>query len=581
MKDMIDSVLDPKGTELKKLVAAGKFEAAAQLWVDNEAEFAKSEKLAPFKPTIGKGLGELLGASVPGTLVTLDALATTPAPLQTTASRAAHWTNSPDQWPEIRAKLVAADALLVGARSHAFFIRVPTLAPAWVSTLAASNAQARERLMEGAVRAFVAYDHLSATPFFEAFPVPVADRMKSALAVRAAAVWTTAVLRGSEAQARALVRTYVPHIKSPEARLLIGGAYAGVVARERNWHGPRSLQQIVQLIQTMDDAGLDPAPAARGVKIGLVRGLNPQVDALPWKLTDTALSAIAVEPVPHTALSAWAREVAAVKPNQVYVLIDLARLSVSWRAGDISERRAERQVGQREEPNPDWDSARSEVNAARKELIEVEELDRQAQAQAQQLAAQSRGSSAHAMSAVFASAASAAALSSARGRVARAELSFTNTPRTVTKPVKQNYQTALARFEVVQTRDVGVYIVDGSRGVFGKVELRDTARVQENVEFGVDPRDASFSTVTARNTAARAQLKRFAEKEMAVDPTGIWRRLLAAPPPALTRPVGELTRALKDDHMQWAATVTAERAGIQSGAQRSEERILRIVQAQQ
>ncbi len=563
---VVNSVLPTKENELKRLVESGSFPAAADYWVANQEDLSKSSTARAHIPTIANGIGQLHAAEAATHVAALNAI------------QGNAWTSKSTEWPALKSRVNAAEGLARRVREQPFFVANPAALPASIQGLNEALTAARTRLKDGAVQAFIAYDHRSTVPFFDAYPVQLDARTQSALVVRGSALWLKALLGGTEEQARTVVKAYAGHVKAPEARAMIASAYAGVIARERKWGNQRSLPQVLQLMQALDAAGLDSSMASRSVKIGILRGLNPQADGFRWASNQAVTSAMEVQDLPIGALNDWAREVAAVKPGQIYILIDPSRTSAQWLLTSLNPRPSERQVGQRASRNPAWDQARQEVEEARREYAEAEASNQQLQAQAQQLAAQSAGRSIGILGAMLGSSAGSMSVASAQRRVTEAENTFASTPDTVRVPVTRPYQSALASFEGVRGRETGIYVVHGASGQFFKLDMSDTIKVSEQIVFGIDPTDPGFASANARNRAAQQRFRQLAAGAHYPSTDDIWKKLTSANETATT-PISRLAQTVRDDHTRWSRAAAAERTKAQASTQQLEERVLKIVEA--
>jgi hypothetical protein len=570
LRGVVNSVLPTKEKELKRLVDTGSYQAAADYWVANKEDLSKSTTARPLVQAISVGLGNMHATEAAQHVAALQVVMTTPA-------GKAPWVSAPTEWPGMKNRMAAAEKLAQSVGEHPFFVANPPSVPPSIQGLNDALSAARTKMHESAAYAFVAYDHRSTVPFFDAFPISLDSRTQSALAVRGSALWLKALLGGTEEQARTAAKAYAGYIRAPEARLMIASAYAGVVARERKWSDQRSLQQVVQLMQALDAAGLDSSMAARGVKIGILRGLNPQADGFRWTPNNRAASAMDAQDLPIGALNDWAREVASIKPNQIYVLIDPSRTSAMWQLASLTPRAGERQVGQRASRNPEWDRARQEAEDARREYADAERMNQQTQLQAQQLAAQSAGSSLGALGAMLGATAGAMSVSSAKRRMSDAESTFASTPETLTVAVTRPYQSALASFDAIRERETAIYVVHGARGQFFKLDINDTNKLSDQIVFGIDPTDTGFAAVTARNRAVRERFRQFAANAPYASADEVWNKLTGATEVPVT-PISRLAQTVRDDHRRWSKSAASERVRAQSSTQQLEERVLKIVE---
>lgn len=566
LRDVVSSAFSSKENELKRLVESGSFQAAADYWAANGDDLSKSSTARALVPAIATGIGQQHAAEATSSQTALNAV-------QGTA-----WIAKPGEWADLKARVTTAESLVKRVREHPFFVANPAAVPSSIQGLDEALAAARTNMRNGAVQAFIGYDHRSKMPFFEAFPIVLNARTQSALVVRGSALWLKALLGGTEEQARSVAKAYAGFFKAPEARLMIASAYAGVVARERKWGNQRNLPQVLQLMQVLDAAGLDSSIAARSVKIGILRGLNPQADDFRWATTQPTVSNIEAHDLPISALNDWAREVASVKPSQIYILIDPSRITARWHLTSLTSRSGERQVGQRVSRNPDWDSARQGVEEARREYAEAETANQKIQSQAQQLAAQSAGRSIGILGAMLSSSAGSMSLSSARSRMEAAESKFASTPETVRTPVTRPYQSALASFEGVRKRDTGIYVVNGASGRFYKLDMEETHKVLEQILFGIDPTDPGFAAANTRNRAAQQQFRQFAAGEPYPASDDIWKKLTSSTETSTT-PIARLEKTVRDDHTRWSRAAAADLAKAQASTQQLEERVLKIVEA--
>lgn len=571
LKNAVDAVLHPKLAELKTLVDAGKFEEAAAFWVANRAELARAEGGPALVAAVGKGLGDTLERAAQPTLAAVRSLAV--------VSGQARSLPAPE-WPRVRADLAAADQLLQRTRSHPFYAAQPAILPAWVTDTDHALAAIRKQLRGAVVGAFAAHDHRKAPLFFDSYPVEIDPGARALLVVRASALWLDAVLASDEARARTLVGAYAPHVREPEARQMVAGVYASVIARERLWDGQLALPRVLALMQALDDAGLEPSLAAQTMAVAVLRGLSAAGDAFTWRPGDRLAATVPAHDLPVDALASWAEEVSRLRPRRLYVLVDASRVATTGGIVSVNPRPARRQIGQRQLPNPAWDSARERLEDARRELATAEAGDRANQSQAQQLAAQSRGSSFAALAAVMGSAGSSMLLASARRELAEAERNLAETPRTQVQPVLQDYRSAAAEVQLVQTRHTAIYLVDGERAQFVALGWDDGARLSEGLAFGVDPRDREHDALAARTASARERIRRFIDAPGLADASDIWRRLVANSPPSAPAPLASLPRRIREDHARWADAANRAREGARAQAQQAEERVVAIVQAQ-
>lgn len=572
--------------EIKKLVEGGKYDAAADYWVANKEALAKSSDSTQMLAPIAKGLGDKLGAQVPATIAALEAITavpnvvkgqlTQPARNAVNAQRPTHWSTQPSQWSNIRSQLANADKLVQQTKSHPFFVGQPALMPAWVDRLHHAAQAAKGRIIDGTAFAFLAYDHRSPQPFFDLYPIPIQDRTKAALTVRGAPLWMTALLGGNEQQAKSIVKTFYPQLRSEAARNTVASSFATVVARERRWGDTRSLQQIVQLMQALDDAGLDASPAAAGIQVVIVRGLGAAGDAFTWQTTDRLASRVQAHNLPLNDLVAWIAEIERLKPNQMFLLVDASRVSGTWNVKDVARRARQREIGKRQENNPEYDKAAEALEEARNELSSAEQSDAQIQAQAQRLAAMSPGSSTAMLSVGMGK----YLLVSAQNKVSQAERTLAQTPRTVTKPVIQPYQVAVSNIETMRKHEVGVYLVDGARAQFSKLQFRDTSSPSSTLVFGLDPRDPEHAAEQKKNTEVREQLRRTASGGGRLGAADVWRRLVSVAPSTEVAPLDALMQTLKADLDRWGSEAQTDRANAEAAEQQLEQRILRIVQNQ-
>lgn len=578
LRNAVSSILPTKENELKRMLAAGSFWAAADFWVAHQEALLKSSSSRSNILSISNGIGGLESSEASSFAAALQPLTVSlpDSSQRTSAAASQHWSSSASNWGGLKAQLAAAETFNKRVREHPFFVTNPTVVPPSIRRLDEVLVEARKELQASATHAFVKYDHRSSTSFFDAYPLELPPRLQTALAVRGSAFWLKALLAGTEDEARRVVKAYAPLIRAQDARNMIASAYAGVVARERKWNDERTLQQVIQLLQALESAGLDASAASRSVKIGILRGLNSKADHFRWTSSHRTASTIAAHDLPINALDAWVREVASVKPNEIFILVDPSRTSALWQLISLSPRAGVRQVGQRVERNPAWDRARQEVEEARSEYANVSAQDQQAQAQAQQLASQSRTSG---MLALLSSSASSMSVISAKRRLTDAESAFASTPDTISTPVTRRYTSVAASFEAIRERETAIYVVYGKSAQFFRVSMPETIKASDQIVFGIDPSDPGFSAATTRNRAAHQRFRHIASSSHYSNADEIWKRLTNASE-APTTPLSSLVRTIREDHSRWSEAATLRRNRAQSSTENLEQRVLKIAEAQ-
>lgn len=555
----LGSMVDQRGRELQVLVEAGDFEGAATYYTKNEKQLESSQVAEGLLPKIAQGLNLKLATSASSVADRLSGMSIP---------------GSTEQWQEAKALIAEAKGIL--DRYDAVpLLRKEKLRDPSIVRMSTELAAVGNRLDAAASTAFVAYDHASELLFFDAYPISIAVDQRPRIVLQGAREWIAALVRGSELQARNLAKGYGPYLETQEARTLLSSAYAESFARRRNWVGARTFAQTVELMAALEEAGLDARAISRNIRLVIVRGVQSSSRNVDWRAD---VSGIKVEEIQFQQINTWLKSLVSSGPDEIVILLDPARIMVHQGAASVIATASQRVVGQRTAPNPDWDSARNELDSARRDLQEVERLDQQNQQQAQSLMRQSGGSGFGAVGAIFGSSVSSYALVSARNRVSQAESDFQSKPRTINQPVTQAYKFAITRLEVVKLHEVGVYVIEPGKSRFRKHVVSGAISEAADFGFGVDSRDPQHSKVEASNEVAKKKLLDFAQGGLPVNFGAVWKQLAAAGSEGgVESALPSLPKFIGDDAKRWEERSKVEirrRTTLNSDTEKEMQRIV-------
>jgi serine protease Do len=453
------SIFYNQGQHLEDLVKAGAHEAAARVFADHPAFFGPERRTrhAAALKMAADGLLQSIGPeleSAHARLAGLDKVA-----------------GDPGQWGELRAALARAQAALERHDGVAL-LALPEYASPLAGELRALFADVTARLLQGAPGAFMAFDPFAEPGFFALYPVPVDAK---------------AVLRaGLDGTLRARLEGAAPaDLARFVAALAAAGALeaenesdiAGLLARAHaraSGAPPGSLRAAMAGVEAVRAAGLAPQKLD-GIRVGFVQATS-----------QTLLRAGQIEfpaeidvDLPFDARKVELDGAFDAGEDDFLVVFDVALARVNRRVGAMEAIVSRRQVGTRQEANPEYDLVRVEVQNAQM-------AHQQAQMQAN---INSLRSSSSPLGSFLTGLADIMGTASARGRVEEATGKLRKTPQTIVVPVIAEYEFRRARVDGARAMTVNYYVIDRKAGTYVKSSFDVTENQQFRVNYDVDRND--------------------------------------------------------------------------------------------
>ncbi|MBI1245172.1 MAG: trypsin-like serine protease [Alphaproteobacteria bacterium] len=452
------SIFYSQGDHVEDLVKAGDFAAAAKVFADNP-DFFSPDRLKRHRAALTATADGLLAEIRPELAAAKEALDAT-APDMTTPAR----------WPEIRVAIVRAQAVL--DRLDAVpLLALPDYAPAGAAPLRERLASVKGELVATASATLAASDPAADPGFFAQYPVSL-----DAPATLAAAL--EGGLRARlESAAPAAVGTFVAALKTADA---ISDATKGpiaeiVVAVNARASGapPGSLRAAMAGISAAKAAGLEPKGG--GIRVGFVQATS-----------QTLLRAGQIEfpaevdiDLPFEARKVDLEKAFEAAEDDYLVVFDVALARINRRVSGMEQIVSRRQVGTRQEPNPEYETARIDVQNAQLEQQQV-------QMQANMNSLQSMGSP---LASLLSGITNMAGLSAARQKLDESIQKLKNTPQRIVVPVIEEYEFKRARVEGSRAMTVNYYVIDRKPGTFLKSSFDVTEREQFRVNYDIDRND--------------------------------------------------------------------------------------------
>lgn len=546
-------LLDPKASEFKAHVDAGRMSEAAAFYIANEADLSAS---AGAKALLPKVVGAL-NASRAG-----DAQ---PAALRVAAIPAAI---PAADWPRARLELDAARRLLVAYDAEPLLRRPEHRAPS-IAMLEQALREAERRLDAAAEQAFGAYDHASPVLFFDAYPVPVDAARRQAIARGGAERWIASMASAGEPHARRLAAAYGAGLDAAQ-RERLSAAYVDVLARSLGIGKAPDAAGAMRLLRALRQAGMSAPRDAVNLRVLVLQGSGPGM--VEWRARNLP---VPVEEIHARDLPALVSDIAAARSAATYLLLDPHRAFAHNGTSAIASTQRKRLVGHRTEPNPDWEAARRELESATQDLAQVEQQNQQNQQQAQSLARQSGGSGIGMLGAIAGSSASTFAVASAQERVRKAQSTFQSTPQTRQVAQYQAYAAPVATVEAIRKHEVAVYVVEGATGRFTKRTFAETVRRAAQFQLGTDPADPDHASAQASNAAAKERLASFLKEAPPLQAETVWSKLEAESTLAGQEPIGQLLRAVQADQRAWQQAAADEAARLGAAQKAAESQLER------
>ncbi|MBL8831107.1 MAG: trypsin-like peptidase domain-containing protein [Rhodospirillales bacterium] len=453
------SIFYSQGQHVEDLVAAGDFAAAAQVFADHPAFFGP-ERRTRHKAALKAAADGLLATLGPE----LDAAHADLTELDRVAA-------NPGRWSEVRAALARAQEVLARYDAVAL-LALPEHAAPRASDLRALHADLNARMVQGAPDAFVAFDPAAEPGFFAAYPVP----LDAAPVVRAA-------LDGG---LRARLESATPAVLS---RFAAGLVAAGAVPVD----GESEISGL--LVRAHARASGAPDGSLRATMAGLAglkaAGLTPQkVDGLRvgfvQATSQTLLRAgqiefpaeIAVD-LPFEAKKVELDGAFDSGADDYLVVFDVAVARANRRVGGMESVVSRRQVGTRQEANPDYEMARIGVQNAQMSY-------QQAQMQASMNSFRPQSSP---FGAFLSGLGDMVAQARAREGIGEAMQRLRDTPQTLVVPVFGEYEFRRAQVDGSRAMTVNYYVIDRKAGTYVKSSFDVTETQRFRVNYGIDGND--------------------------------------------------------------------------------------------
>ncbi len=453
------SIFYNQGQHLEDLVKAGEHEAAARVFADHPAFFGPERRIrhAAALKAAADGLLQTIGPEMQAAhtgLADLDKLA-----------------GNPGRWGELRAALAQAQAALERHDGVAL-LALPEFATTLVGELRALHADVTARLVQGAPGAFTAFDPFAEPGFFALYPVPV-----DAQAVLRAGLDGTLRTRLEGASPSDLSR-FVGTLSAASALAAENETdVAGLLARAyaRASGAPLgSLRAAMAGVEAVRAAGLAPQKLD-GIRVGFVQATS-----------QTLLRAGQIEfpaeidiDLPFDAKKVELDRAFEAAEDDFLVVFDVALARVNRRVSGMEGIVSRRQVGTRQEANPEYDLVRVEVQNAQM-------AHQQAQMQANLNSLRSAGSP---LGAFLTGLSDIVGTTSARNKVEESMGKLRNTPQRIVVPVIEEYQFKRARVDGSRAMTVNYYVIDRKAGTYVKSSFDITENQQFRVNYDIDRND--------------------------------------------------------------------------------------------
>jgi serine protease Do len=451
-KDFYTPFFD-QGDHLKDLVAAGNFNAAAQLFAEQQDYFAK--KREEHRETLTQVAEQVKG---PAEAALREAH---------TGLEAISWPAPRAEWATVRERIQAAE------KAFAEYPSLPLLDdPEFASTFAGEVEAARTRLREvieaDAPAQFAAFDHFGNQGFFEAYPVD----MKSSRLLAENLPALDGLLDGATSEQLArFSRNYPEADLGTEAWAALGGRHVAALLRERTGGGKPNLAAVLDAIRKTREAGLQPARVP-GVSLAFIEVTSRTLLKHGQIEFPVAVDVDLPVDVVKAELDEALADQTAVKADFA-VVFDVALAKTQRKVSGMRKMPARILAGYRTEPNPEYAKAQNQVTRAQMEYQRASLNSATAGSQP----CYGMGCLAQGMAGMAAAFAEAAA----RTAMDQAMNVLQATPMTVDIPVFKPYHYDLASVHAAKTTTVHYYVVDRS----ARTLFKSTFDVVEKKSFEV------------------------------------------------------------------------------------------------
>lgn len=451
------SIFYNQGQHLEDLVKAGEQEAAARLFADHPEFFGPERRVrhAVALKATADGLLQAIGPvlrAAHARLADLDMVA-----------------GDPGRWGDLREALARAQAALE-LHDGVALLALPEFATPLAGELRALSADVTARLVQGAPGAFMAFDPFAEPGFFAMYPVPVDAK---------------AILRtGLDGALRARLESATP---SDLSRFVVALSVAGALGPENESdvagllaraHGrasgapPGGLRAAMAGVEAVRAAGLAPQKLD-GIRVGFVQATS-----------QTLLRAGQIEfpaeieiDLPFEAKKVDLDRAFESGEDDFLVVFDVALARVNRRVSGMEGIVSRRQVGTRQEANPEYDLVRMELQGA--------QMAQQSAQMNSNMAAMQSGT----FGGFLGSISSMVAMSEARSRIANAMERIRNTPQMIAIPVISEYEFKRARVDGSRAMTVNYYVIDRKAGTYFKSSFDVAENQQFRVNYDIDRND--------------------------------------------------------------------------------------------
>jgi serine protease Do len=451
------SIFYNQGQHVEDLAKAGDAAAAAEVFATHP-QFFGPERRARHAGALASVAAALRAAIGPELQAARDTLAALDGPV------------APDRWDAVRAALAAADAAL--ARHDAVkLLELPEHAAAEAAPLRAARKALEERLAGAAPAALAAFDPAAEPGFFAAYPVPLDSKATLAAAL--------------PVLAPRLEATPVPVLTAFAARLRDADAFddqtlarvAALVAQAhmRASGAPRgSLRAAMAGVEGARAAGLAPK-AIDGFKVGFVQATSQTL----LREGQIEFPAEIEVDLPFEAKKLDLDRAFEAGDEPYLIVFDVALARTNRRVSGMESTVSRREIGRRSEPNPAFELARIDLQAAQADFQSV-----QMEASINWLNSAGAG-----IFGLISNLAGIAATAKARDEVEKAADRLRATPQTVIVPVMGEYEFRRAQVDATRAMTVNYFVVDRRAGTFFKSAFDVTEAQRFRVAYELDDKD--------------------------------------------------------------------------------------------
>ncbi|MBE0530621.1 MAG: serine protease [Rhodospirillales bacterium] len=451
-KDFYTPFFD-QGDHLKDLAAVGNFNAAAQLFAEQQDYFAK--KRAEHRETLMQVADQMKGPAE-------AALREAQAGLE-----AGSWPAPRADWATVRERLQLAEKALA-AFPGLPLLNDPEFASSVVGGLEAKRMRLKAAIEADAPAQFAIFDHFGDQGFFQAYPVDMESPRLLADGLPALG----GLLDGATAEQLArFSRNYPEADLGAEAWATLGGRHVAAVLRERTGGGKPNLAAVLDAIRKTREAGLRPMRVP-GVGLAFVEVTSRtllkhgQIEFPVAVDVDLPVDVVTAE------LDEALADQTAAKADFA-IVFDVALAKTQRKVSGMRKMPARILAGYRTEPNPEYAKAQNQVTRA--------QMDYQRASLNSATAGSQYCYGMGCLAQAFAGMAAIAVEAAAAEAMNQAMAVLQATPMTVDIPVYQPYHYDLASVHAAKTTTVHYYVVDRS----ARTLFKSTFDVVEKKNFEV------------------------------------------------------------------------------------------------